>query len=88
MALKWARSCSFEHGSHASDHEDDNVTTFYGNIGHIVHASMKAHDLAGSIGEWYDQKQHYHYDSNSCDPRYSCGKYTQVSISKWPSLRP
>lgn len=81
MALEWAERCSVEHGSHVDHHEDDNVTNFFGNIGHIVHFSKETHhlNLAAAIREWYDQKQHYHYDSNSCDVRYSCGKYTQVS---------
>ncbi|GJM84469.1 hypothetical protein PR202_ga00139 [Eleusine coracana subsp. coracana] len=33
---------------------------------------------ADALRLWVDEKNNYHYDTNSCDPGKMCGHYTQV----------
>ncbi|KAK3153635.1 hypothetical protein QOZ80_2BG0178730 [Eleusine coracana subsp. coracana] len=33
---------------------------------------------ADAVQLWVDEKNNYHYDTNSCDPGTMCGHYTQV----------
>ncbi|XP_030006629.1 glioma pathogenesis-related protein 1 [Sphaeramia orbicularis] len=70
-ALAWAKQCVFEHNPNP-------VHPSFTSIGENIWAGYPpSHfDVSGAIKLWVDEKQHYHYSSNTCTK--VCGHYTQV----------
>jgi uncharacterized protein YkwD len=66
-AAAYAAKCIFEHSGTSGLGENLGATAPPGN--------ERASDM---VQGWADERAHYDYASNSCDPGETCGHYTQV----------
>ncbi len=68
-ADKLAKSGEFKH-------DPENRTKGYGE--NLYASSSSGVTFVDAINSWYEEKQNYHYDTNSCDSGKVCGHYTQL----------
>ena len=79
FAERYATKCVFEH---SDSYERRAAAPAFGSVGENLHGSLGRYRnyqyfvfFDWGIGE----KEHYHYDTNSCDEGSVCGHYKQVS---------
>jgi len=76
MVVKKVGDCSADCG-HPPRENDKNLS--FPSIGERIFSSSDKTDLITIIDRWYREKQHFNFDSNSCEKFSICGLYTQVS---------
>lgn len=72
LAQTWANKCIWEHGMPLNNYP---IRTLGQNLAAAAWDSISAKEV---LRMFVDEKKHYHYESNTCDPNEMCGHYTQV----------
>jgi pathogenesis-related protein 1 len=79
IAAAWAAQCiDREAPIGLIDHNAGRSSTYPTYVGENIYGSGGSASGTDAVALWVGEGQHYHRDTNSCDPGYICGHYTQV----------
>jgi pathogenesis-related protein 1 len=77
-AQTWADQCVDGGSGQLIGHNPNRSVGYAFYVGENIYASSGAINPQDVIDGWVSEQQHYHHATNTCDPGYVCGHYTQV----------
>ena len=82
MAQSYAERCVFQHNPERSIQQAALLYTYVGE--NLAITSNPKKNYTELIKSWFQEREYYDYETNSCLPGQMCGHYTQVCSDPSP----